>query len=290
MEDQDSRPTAEETPKVGSTTYQMTLAGLTLPLRWHVAANVLGAACLAMVGHPVVAAFAFIGYCVVDFLNTRLVAHWIRNVEGMDPEVGFRRASALSAARVPVITESGPGGGCRLMDGYRFPLRGLRPEEAEALLVLGVPAAVRELGLDGALTAAHRQIQVTAGLTAAALVHLDMPRWFGGQEAVPCLGDLARAPDRRAEDACHRSRRPAGAGISGQSHQSAGLNLRAGATAQPVGCRHEDASGAVSESGPAVLHQRDDHEGNRRHPGNQRKPRFADPQSGARKNGHRIAR
>jgi hypothetical protein len=27
------------------------------------------------------------------------------------------------------------------MDGYRFPLRGLRPDEAEALLILGVPAA-----------------------------------------------------------------------------------------------------------------------------------------------------
>jgi signal transduction histidine kinase/ActR/RegA family two-component response regulator len=100
MEDQDSRPTAEETPKVGSTTYQMTLAGLTLPLKWHVAANVLGAACLAMVGHPVVAALAFVGYCAVDILNTRLVARWIRNAAGLDPEVGFRRASALSATRV----------------------------------------------------------------------------------------------------------------------------------------------------------------------------------------------
>jgi predicted DNA-binding transcriptional regulator YafY len=79
------------------------------------------------------------------------------------------------------------------MDGYRFPLRGLQPDEAEALLILGVPTVLHELGLAGALTAAHRQIQVTAGLTATALVHLDMPRWFGGQEAVPCLRDLARA-------------------------------------------------------------------------------------------------
>ena len=79
------------------------------------------------------------------------------------------------------------------MAGYRFPLRGLRPEEAEALLILGVPAALRELGLEGALTAAHRQIRVTAGLTAATLVHLDMPRWFGGQEEVPCLRELAQA-------------------------------------------------------------------------------------------------
>src|SRR6266702_6335764 len=112
---------------------------------------------------------------------------------GVSVRTVYRDLEALSVAGVPVVTESGPGGGCRLMEGYRFPLRGLRPDEAEALLILGVPAVLRELGLAGALTAEHRQIRVTAGLTAAALVHLDMPRWFGGQEEVPCLRDLARA-------------------------------------------------------------------------------------------------
>jgi predicted DNA-binding transcriptional regulator YafY len=113
---------------------------------------------------------------------------------GVSVRTVYRDLGALGAAGVPVITESGPGGGCRLMDGYRFPLRGLRPEEAEALLILGVPAALRELGLAGALAAAHRQIQLTAGLAAATLVHLDMPRWFGGQqEEAPCLRELAEA-------------------------------------------------------------------------------------------------
>ena len=128
----------------------------------------------------------------------------------------YRDLEALVAAGVPVLTESGPGGGCRLMEGYRFPLRGLRPDEAEALLILGVPGVLRELGLDRALDAAQRQIRVTAGAaapdaavlnwpgpsatvlnlpgpSAMALVHLDMPRWFGGQEEVPCLRDLAQA-------------------------------------------------------------------------------------------------
>ena len=112
---------------------------------------------------------------------------------GVSVRTVYRDLEALSAAGVPVVTEPGPGGGCRLMDGYRFPLRGLRPDEAEALLILGVPAALRELGLAGALTAAHRQIRVTAGLAAATLVHLDMPRWFGGQEEVPGLRELAQA-------------------------------------------------------------------------------------------------
>jgi predicted DNA-binding transcriptional regulator YafY len=108
----------------------------------------------------------------------------------------YRDLEALVAAGVPVLTESGPGGGCRLMEGYRFPLRGLRPDEAEALLILGVPGVLRELGLDRAVDAAQRQIRVTAGgldVGTAALVHLDPPRWFGGQEEVPCLRHLAQA-------------------------------------------------------------------------------------------------
>ena len=113
---------------------------------------------------------------------------------GVSVRTVYRDLGALGAAGVPVITESGSGGGCRLMDSYRFPLRGLRPEEAEALLILGVPSVLRELGLEGALAAAHRQIQATAGLAASTLVHLDMPRWFGGHpEEAPCLRELAQA-------------------------------------------------------------------------------------------------
>jgi predicted DNA-binding transcriptional regulator YafY len=112
---------------------------------------------------------------------------------GVSVRTVYRDLEVLGTAGVPVITESGPGGGCRLMDGYRFPLRGLRPEEAEALLILGVPAALRDLGLDQALSAAHRQIQATSGAAPGVLVHLDLPRWFGSREEVPCLRDLARA-------------------------------------------------------------------------------------------------
>jgi predicted DNA-binding transcriptional regulator YafY len=126
----------------------------------------------------------------------------------------YRDIAALNLAGVPVVTESGPGGGCWLLDGYRFPLRGLSYDEAAALLVLGVPAAVAELGLADALADAQRKIRLTsgggvgrgAGATgggaddglAPPLVHLDMPRWFGGSEPVPWLRTLAAAVhDRR---------------------------------------------------------------------------------------------
>jgi predicted DNA-binding transcriptional regulator YafY len=129
----------------------------------------------------------------------------------------YRDLEALSAAGVPVLTESGPGGGCQLLDGYRFPLRGLRPEEAEALLILGVPSVISELGLDRAVMAAHRQIRVTAGSgEGAALVHLDMPRWFRGQEEAPHLRTLAEALRRRRRLALGYARGdgPAGPGAT----------------------------------------------------------------------------
>jgi predicted DNA-binding transcriptional regulator YafY len=133
----------------------------------------------------------------------------------------YRDLEALGAAGVPVRTEAGPGGGCQLVDGYRFPLRGLRQEEAEALLILGVPGVLRELGLDAAVAAAHRQIRVTAGLPVpggpgAALVHLDLPRWFRVQEETPHLRTLAEAlrQGRRLAIEYHRS----GAGPGGAEH------------------------------------------------------------------------
>ncbi len=127
----------------------------------------------------------------------------------------YRDIAALNLAGVPVVTESGPGGGCWLLDGYRFPLRGLSGDEAAALLVLGVPAAVAELGLADALAAAQHKIRLTtgggagrgAGATSGgggggpvpALVHLDMPRWFGGSEPAPWLRTLAAAVHDRQQ-------------------------------------------------------------------------------------------
>lgn len=113
----------------------------------------------------------------------------------------YRDVAALNTAGVPVVTESGPNGGCWLLDGYRFPLRGLSAEEASALLMLGVPAAVAELGLADALAAAQRKISATSGDGASgpALVHLDMPRWFHGAEHVPHLPALASAVRERRQ-------------------------------------------------------------------------------------------
>lgn len=123
----------------------------------------------------------------------------------------YRDIAALNLAGVPVVTESGVGGGCWLLDGYRFPLRGLSGDEAAALLNLGAPAAAAELGLADALAAAQHKIRVSTRSSAsggapaagtsggadggplAALVHLDLPRWFGASEPTPWLRTLATA-------------------------------------------------------------------------------------------------
>ncbi|HEX3926040.1 MAG TPA: YafY family protein [Streptosporangiaceae bacterium] len=158
----------------------------------------------------------------------------------------YRDLEALSSAGVPVRAESGPGGGCQIMDGYRFPLRGLRPDEAEALLILGVPSVLRDLGLESAVTAAHRQIRVTAGLDpprerGGGLVHLDMPRWFGSEEDVPHLGTLAQALRRQRclELEYRRGSGGADAGEAGAGGSGAGGTCRAdagpGRVVRPLG-------------------------------------------------------
>lgn len=119
----------------------------------------------------------------------------------------YRDLASLSAAGVPVYAEPGPHGGCQLIDGYRFPLR---PEEAEALLLLGVPDVLRELDLAGGFAeegrrsrragGAHETRLPHAGIAGSrALVHLDMPAWFRSQEAVPDLRVLAEALRRRRQ-------------------------------------------------------------------------------------------
>src|SRR3954463_14334050 len=59
----------------------------------------------------------------------------------------YRDLEALGAAGVPVYTDSGPGGGSTILPGSRPSLTGLSPEEAAALLAVGVSGPAADVGL-----------------------------------------------------------------------------------------------------------------------------------------------
>ena len=117
---------------------------------------------------------------------------------------------------MPVYSEPGRHGGARLVDGYRTRLTGLTTDEADAVLLAGLPDAAAELGLGTVLAAA--QLKVLAALppelrSRATRVrerfHLDAPGWFHRTEELPHLATVAEAlwADRRARGALRPARR-----------------------------------------------------------------------------------
>ncbi|MFE3546242.1 helix-turn-helix transcriptional regulator [Nocardia sp. NPDC059177] len=126
----------------------------------------------------------------------------------------YRDVDALSEAGVPVYCEPGRGGGVRLIDGYRTRLTGLTSDEADAVLLAGLPGAAADLGLGTVLATA--QLKMLAALPPelrgratriAERVHIDMPGWFHRPDDTPALSTIADAlwHDRRLAISYRRS-------------------------------------------------------------------------------------
>lgn len=114
----------------------------------------------------------------------------------------YRDIEALGASGVPVYAESGPGGGCSLVDSYRTTLNGLNTDEVRALFTLSVPAPLDALGMSQPLKAAL--LKLSAALPASQRngeaigvrqrVYLDSTPWGAStKEPTPHLQTILRA-------------------------------------------------------------------------------------------------
>jgi predicted DNA-binding transcriptional regulator YafY len=145
----------------------------------------------------------------------------------------YRDVDELSASGVPVISDRGPGGGFQLRDGYQTKLTGLGTDEAEAMLMLGMPDAATALGLGQAAAAAGRKLLASlpdAGREGATRIgerfHLDPVDWYRDSDVVPQLPELARAVlDGRAVTMTYES----WSGLRQWRVEPLGLVLKAGA-------------------------------------------------------------
>lgn len=133
-------------------------------------------------------------------LRVRLTAEALADEFEVSMRTIYRDIDALSAAGVPVYGDRGPGGGFALLEGYRTKLTGLDRQEAEAMLMIGMPGQAAALGLGAA--AARAQAKMLAALTPdsgvladriAGRFHLDPVDWYRAAEPSTHLPAIARA-------------------------------------------------------------------------------------------------
>src|SRR5690606_9646324 len=82
----------------------------------------------------------------------------LANRVGVSVRTIFRDIDALSAMGVPVYTESGRGGGIRLIEGYTSDLTGLSSVAAEAFALIASLVSVGVKELDTPMRTAHDKL------------------------------------------------------------------------------------------------------------------------------------
>ena len=164
----------------------------------------------------------------------RTSAGWLAEQLEVSERTILRDMQALSVAGVPVYTERGPHGGCRLLEGFTTDASGLTFTEAQALFAWTSRESVADLGLGPELTGALAKVAASASTDAlqraeslGAVLLSDRRRWFAAAEEVPLLPLLRKAAESR-----HRVR----------------LTYR-GAGAPRPGVRTVDPWGLVDQSG-----------------------------------------
>jgi predicted DNA-binding transcriptional regulator YafY len=133
-------------------------------------------------------------------LRVRLTAQELASELEVSERTIYRDIDELGRAGIPIYADRGPGGGFQLVDGYRTRLTGLASAEAEAVFMIGLPAAAEALGLGAAAESAGRKLlaALPSPLSEGAerlsgRFHLDLLHWYRAEEPVVHLPALARA-------------------------------------------------------------------------------------------------
>lgn len=133
-------------------------------------------------------------------LKARLTAEALAEEFSVSIRTIYRDVDALSAAGVPIYGDRGPGGGFQLHSGYRTRLTGLGADEAEAMLMIGLPGSAETLGLGKAAARARGKLLAslpanwseTAGRVGERF-HVDPVAWYRTSELATHAPALARA-------------------------------------------------------------------------------------------------
>lgn len=133
-------------------------------------------------------------------LRQRLTAEALAQEFEVSVRTIYRDIDALSAAGIPIYGDRGPGGGFQLLDGYRTRLTGLDPDEAEAMLMIGLPQEANAMGLGNAAMRARNKLLAALPKTGsddasriAERFHIDTADWYRAARPTPFLTRIARA-------------------------------------------------------------------------------------------------
>jgi predicted DNA-binding transcriptional regulator YafY len=133
-------------------------------------------------------------------LRERLTAEALAAEFEVSVRTIYRDIDKLAEAGVPVYADRGPGGGFRLVDGYRTRLTGLASDEAEAMFMIGLPGPATALGMGPAASNAGRKMLASLPRSSGDLAgrmgarfHLDPVDWYRDDAPLQQLPAIARA-------------------------------------------------------------------------------------------------
>jgi predicted DNA-binding transcriptional regulator YafY len=146
-------------------------------------------------------------------VHGRMNAQQLADVLEVTPRTFYRDVEALNAAGIPLYGDAGHGGGYRLLDGFRTRLTGMTRDEAQSLLLVGLPAAAAHIGLGSTVATARLKLlaalprsmqQQAVGL--ADRIHFDVPAWYHDGAPVQALRTLVDAVWNQQAVRIHYSR------------------------------------------------------------------------------------